>query len=81
MSKTYPFLLDQDFKALDAAVEAVQHQHGQGRQLGGPVPAVAAVHHHRALPRGDSVCHLDGARQNKLPEKSMRVSREREGIA
>lgn len=73
MSETYPFFLHQYFKALDAPIEAVQHQHGQGRQLGGPVPPVAAVHEHRALPWGNFVCDLNGSRQNKLARKNTRL--------
>ena len=81
MSKTDPFFLDQYFKALDAPVEAVQHEHGQGRQLGRPVPTITAVHHHRALPRRNPVCDLDGSRQNKLAKKNMRVNGQLEGTA
>lgn len=50
MSKTYPFFLYQYFKPFNAPIEAVQHQHGQGCQLGSPVPSITAVHEHRAPP-------------------------------
>ena len=81
MSKAYPLLLYESLESFNGAVITVQHQHGQGRQLGCPVPTITAVYHHRALPRGNPVCDLDGSRQNKLAKKNMRVNGQLEGTA
>jgi hypothetical protein len=41
-----PLLLDEDLEAGEGAVVGVQQQHGQGGELGCPVPPVAAVDYH-----------------------------------
>lgn len=51
MSKTYPFFLYKNFKALDGSVIAVQHKHGQCSELCSSIPAIAAVHHYRGFTR------------------------------
>lgn len=73
VSKAYPLLLHQDFEALNGSVVAVQHEHGQGGELGRAVPAVAAVNQHRAAARGHLVCHLDGSCQHQLPNTTHRL--------
>ena len=47
------------------AVVAVQHEHGQGAELSGAVPAVTTMQHHR-LPTGHLVCYPDGSSQYQL---------------
>lgn len=49
MSEAQPLLFHEDFKPADGAVVAVQHEHGEGRQLSRAVPAVTAVNHHGCL--------------------------------
>ena len=56
----------QHLKAGEGAVVTVQQQHGQTGQLGGPVPAVTAVHHHAGPVHGDLVRHPHRARQDLL---------------
>ena len=51
---------------LQRAVVAVQHEHGQRCELGRAVPAVAAVHHHRRLPRLQPVCDPHCSREQQL---------------
>lgn len=67
VSKAYPLLLHQDFKAFHGSVVAVEHEHGQRGELSRAVPAVAAVNQHRAPARRHLVCHLDGSCQHQLP--------------
>lgn len=66
MSKAQPFFLHEDFKPSDGSVVPVQHEHGQGRQLGCTVPAIAAVHHHRRLPWFNSVSNPESSGKNEL---------------
>ena len=46
MAKVQPLLLDQDLEALQGPEVGVQEELRQGDQLGGSVPAVAAVDYH-----------------------------------
>lgn len=66
MSKAQPFFLHEDFEPADGPVVPVQHEHGQRRQLGGAVPTIAAVHHHRRLPGFHSVSNAERAGKNEL---------------
>lgn len=65
VSKADPLLLDQHLEAPECAVVRVQHQHGQGGELSRAVPAVTAVHHHRAA-RAHFICYLNCSRQHQL---------------
>ena len=70
MSKAQPFFFHKDLKPSDASIVAIQHEHGQGSQLGCAVPAVAAVHHHRRLPGLNFVSNTKSPRKNELWNKS-----------
>lgn len=69
VTKAQPLFLEQNLKTTNGAVIAVQHEHGQGGELAGPVPAVAAVHHHRGFPRLHLVCDPQRSCENQLQRK------------
>ena len=46
VTKAQPLLLYQDHEPSEGPVVTVQHQHGQGGQLAGPVPSITAVDNH-----------------------------------
>lgn len=66
VAKAQPLLLHKHFKAPDGSVVAIQHEQGQGGELGCPVPAIAAVHNHRRLPRFHLVSNAKGSGKNEL---------------
>lgn len=80
MPEAQPFLLHEDLKAPHGAVVAVQHEHGEGGELGRAVPAVAAVHHHGRLPRLHPIRDAQRPRQDQLQRVEM-VTSEREALA
>lgn len=69
VTKAQPFFLQQHLKSTNGAVIPVQHEHGQGGELARPVPAIAAVHHHRGLPRLHLVCDPQRSCQDQLQRK------------
>lgn len=66
VTKAQPFFLQQHLKSTNGAVITVQHEHGQRRELARPVPAIAAVHHHRGLPRLHLVCNPQRSCEDQL---------------
>lgn len=69
VTKAQPFFLQQHLKSTNGAVITVQHDHGQGGELACPVPAIAAVHHHRGLPRLHLVCDTQRSCEDQLRRK------------
>ena len=46
---TQPLFLDENLKPFQCAIVGVEQNHGQGRQLGGSIPAVATVNNDTGL--------------------------------
>ena len=72
VTKAQPLFLQQHFEAADGAVVTVQHEHGQGGELGCAVPAVAAVDHHWCFPRLHLICNPQSSGQNQLQTHTTR---------
>lgn len=66
MTEAQPLLLEQHLEPANGAVVTVQHEHGQGGELGGAVPTVATVDHHRCFPRLHLVCNPQSSCQDQL---------------
>lgn len=49
VAETQPLFLNQELEAGECPVEGIKEQHGEGRELGCPVPSVGAVNDHRRL--------------------------------
>lgn len=75
VAEAQPLLLHEHLKAPDGAVVAIQHEQGQRGQLGCAVPAVAAVNHHRCLPRLHFVSNPKGSSKNELGQEKKQITK------
>jgi len=66
MKKIPPSCTQTNLKTFQCSVVGVQHEHGKRRQLGGPVPSVAAVHKNGCFAALDPVRYASGSGQNDL---------------